>query len=134
VSLHGDHLIVLMVAVTSLGAVAVGVHLLCLPARALPRAGAAVLDVLGLAVVFFVANAALAILVLLAERHLGGRLVSVSLHTTDDLALYVTSLLQAIAFQAWRATRPPGGQSGQTIARTSVPDGRGEGDGPRRPP
>jgi hypothetical protein len=49
-----------------------------------------------------VANAALAMVVLLAERHLGGRLVS--LHTIDDVALYVVSTLQAIAFQAWRAT------------------------------
>jgi hypothetical protein len=106
VSLRADHLVILMVVLTSLGAVAVGVRLLCLPARALPRAGAAVLDVLGLAVVFFVANAALAVVVLLAERHLGGRLVS--LHTADDLALYVVSALQAIAFQAWRAIGPHG--------------------------
>lgn len=99
--LSGDHLIILVVVLTSLGAAAVGVRLLGLPARALPRAGAAVVDVLGLAVLFFVANAALAVLVLLAERHLGARLVS--LHTVDDVALYVISTLQAIAFHAWRA-------------------------------
>ena len=101
--MQSDHLVALVVVLTSLAAAALGVRLLGLPARALPRAGAAVVDVLGLAVVFFVANAALAIVVLLAERHLGGRLVS--LHAVDDVALYVASGLQAIACHAWRGSR-----------------------------
>ena len=99
-SVIADHLLVLVAALTSLGSVVLGVRLLRLPARALPRALGAVVDVVGTAVLFFLANAAVGVLFLLAERHLAGRLVS--LHRLDDVALYVISALQAIVLQAWR--------------------------------
>ncbi len=101
-SVVGDHLVLLTAGLTSIGAVVVGVRLLWLSGRALPAALTTVIDVLGLTLVFCLANGVLGVIVLLAERHLRGQ--QVSLHRVDDIALYVVSLLQAIAFQAWRTS------------------------------
>jgi hypothetical protein len=104
-SVVGDHVVLLTGVVTSVGAAVLGVRLLCLSARALPATLTTVMDVLGLALAFCVANGVLGVIILLVERHLGGG--QVSLHRVDDVGLYVVSLLQAIAFQAWRTSKRP---------------------------
>jgi hypothetical protein len=103
ITLPGDLLLVL-VAITSVLAYVVGVRRLRLSGRTLARALASTLDTLGLALVFFAVNAGLGVTILLAARHLAGRVVT--LHALDDITLMILSALQAIAFQSWRATRP----------------------------
>jgi hypothetical protein len=96
-----DYVLLGLVGVTSALAYGVGAFGLRLSPRALGPALAHLLDVVGLIVVFYLANVAMGALVLVAARHLAHRVVS--LYTLDDIALVVLSLLQAIAFQAWRA-------------------------------
>jgi asparagine N-glycosylation enzyme membrane subunit Stt3 len=96
-----DLLLPFLAVVTSAAAGALGARYLRLPARGLGRALGFLLDVLGLTVVFFAANGAVGIVVVLALRHVMGRFASV--HTIDDVALAVLSLLQALLFQSWRA-------------------------------
>ena len=104
-SLIADHLVLLVTVLTSLGATAIATRLLCLPARVLPAALASLMDILGLAVIFTVTNGILGVLLLLAARHFAHH--PVSLHRVDDIALYVVSILQAIALHAWRTTSRP---------------------------
>jgi len=103
VSVVAEHLVLLTAVLTSIGAIVVGVRVLCLSGRALPATLTTLMDVLGLAVVFCLANGVLGMVAMLAERHLRGQ--QVSLHRVDDVGLYVVSLLQAIAFQAWRGSK-----------------------------
>ena len=64
-------------------------------------------------VIFCLSNGVLGVLVVLVARHVGDR--PVSLHRVDDITLYIVSLLQAVAFHAWRI-------------------GTDQHGGPRRPP
>jgi hypothetical protein len=98
---YNDYLLLGLVGVTSALAYAVGAFGLGLSRRALAPALAHLLDVVGLVVVFYLANVAMGALVLVAARHLAHRVVS--LYMLNDLALVMLSVLQAIAFRAWRA-------------------------------
>jgi hypothetical protein len=64
-----------------------------------------VLECVGLAALFLVANTALGALLTLAIRGLTP--VFVSLYISSDVSLIVLSFLQAIAFQRWREGRRP---------------------------
>ena len=121
-----DHVVLVVTVLTSLAALAVGVRHLCLPGRALTRAVTTVMDVLGLGVIFCVSNGVLGVLVLLVVRHVGDR--PVSLHRIDDIGLYIVSLLQAIAFQAWHSANMRG------LDGTPEPPGLGDGAAERRRP
>jgi hypothetical protein len=123
--LIADHLVLLVTILTSLGAAAIAMRLLSLPARALPAALATLMDILGLAVLFTLTNGVLGVLLLLAARHLANH--PVSLHRVDDIALYIVSVLQAIALHAWRTTRrtppPPDAKTPRRLSpRAVTPD------------
>lgn len=96
-----DYFLLGLVGVTSALAYGVGAFGLGLSRRALGPALAHMVDVVGLIVVFYLANVAMGALVLVTARHLAHR--AVSLYMLDDLALVMLSVLQAIAFRAWRA-------------------------------
>jgi hypothetical protein len=99
----------LLIALTSVGAWAIGARGLGLASRRLGRAGGRMLESLGLIVVFFVANLSVAGLVILTARSVGPRFVS--LYLADDVTLLALSVFQGLAFQAWWEVgrRPPPG-------------------------
>jgi urea transporter len=84
---------------TSGAALLVGVRMLGLRWAALGGALGLVLEAIGLAVVFFVANLVAGISVVIGLRLAG---VFVSVYAMDDLVLAILSAGQAFLFQAWR--------------------------------
>ena len=96
-----EYFLPVLVAMTCALAYAFGAVSLRLSRRALGPALVRVLDVLGLTVAFFAANVVVGAIMLLAARHLAHLVVS--LYTLTDVALTALSLLQAVAFQSWRA-------------------------------
>jgi hypothetical protein len=98
--MEGAELIVLVLAVTSLVALAVGVR------RGVAGFGAAMgttLEVIGATVIFFAANVALGGALVLAARRL--TLVYASLYAVNDISLLIVSLLQALTITLWRVRR-----------------------------
>jgi len=94
----------LLVALTSVAAYLIGVHLLGLSRRGLARAVGRTLELAGLTVVFLVANLAIGLAVVLATRALSMRFVSV--YILNDVSLVVLSALQGIIFGWWRRLTP----------------------------
>jgi len=93
----------LLVALTSLGAFLVGTRRLGLRASGLRRAGHRVLECAGLTVLFLAANLAVGGAVVLGLRVVEGRFVSV--YALNDVTLLGLSALQALAFAWWRRPR-----------------------------
>jgi hypothetical protein len=106
-----DLVVLALVALTSAVAGWLGVRRLGLPGRALGTAAGRLLECVGLAVLFFAANAAAGVLAILAARGLTGRFVS--LYLVGDPVLLGLSWLQAVLFAWWRAasgrSRPSSG-------------------------
>lgn len=92
------------VAATSIGALLAGARALGLPWARLARAVGAVLEAIGLSVLFFAANLAVGVAFVIGMRLLAG--VFISVYAMDDLVLPLLSAGQALVFQAWRATGP----------------------------
>jgi hypothetical protein len=92
--------LVAVLGLTSVAGYLVGTRRLGLARAGLQGAAAAALETIGLAVVFFVANLALAVVPLLAARAWGGWFVSV--YAVDDVIIAVVSLLQSLVFRWWR--------------------------------
>src|SRR3990172_201812 len=93
--------LVLIVALTSLGAYLAATRFAGLRRADLRGAVMEMLECLGLVVLFFLANFAVGTALILGLRALTGRFVSV--YVVDDATLAVLSLLQALVFHRWRA-------------------------------
>jgi hypothetical protein len=89
-----------VVGVTSLAAYLVGVRSVGLSRGSLGTAVWALLECLGTMVVFGVLNLAVAVGLILAERALTGR--AVSLYVLDDIVWVAISLFQAVVYRSWR--------------------------------
>lgn len=89
----------LLLAVTSAIALALGLLLFRLPAPSLRRAGGLTLEILGCGVAFFVLNVALAVCATALLRRVSG---FVSFYASNDLVLLLCSLLQGTIFATWR--------------------------------
>jgi hypothetical protein len=96
--------IVALVAVTSLAAYRVGTRRLALAGSTLRLAALRVVEGFGLTLLFLAANLGLGMAVVLGGRALTGWFVSIYL--LDDGTWVTFSLLQALAFQWWRASSP----------------------------
>lgn len=93
-------LVPLLVALTSSAGYWAGSRRLGLAAGALPAAAGRALEAVGAALLFFAANAALSVLLVLGVRSLTDSFLS--LHELSLWILLVLSLFQALIFQAWR--------------------------------
>jgi len=94
----------LLVAVTTVTAYVIGVHVLGLSRRRLAHAVGRTLELAGLTVVFLVANLAIGLAVVLATRALSTRFISV--YILNDLSLVALSALQGVVFGWWRRLTP----------------------------
>jgi hypothetical protein len=90
--------VVVLAALTSLGAHLLGVRRLGLPPSGVGPAARATLEAVGLAALFLAANLVLAGLAVALGRSVAG---FVSLYAIDDLALAAVSLLQGFLFRWW---------------------------------
>ena len=92
--------LVIIVALTSLGAYVAGTRGMSLRRPELPGALLEALEYLGLAVLFLVGNFALGLAIILGLRALTHRFITV--YMLNDAPLAVLSLLQALVFHCWR--------------------------------
>ncbi len=104
--------LLVLIALTSAGAWAVGARRLGLDPRALGAAAGRLLESLGVIVIFLAANLLVAGLLILTARAVGPRFVS--LYLADDVIVLVLSVLQGLAFQAWRGASPLPPADGRT--------------------
>jgi hypothetical protein len=95
-------LVPVLVAVTSVGAYALGVRRLGLRRDALGAAIGRALECLGLTIAFGAANFALGFGLILATRAVLRGFVSV--YVLNDAVLLILSLVQALVFAWWQAT------------------------------
>jgi hypothetical protein len=95
-----DLFILALAAVTSCAAYLVGRWRLRLTPGGLRSASVRLLECVGLALLFLLANHALGITAIVAARAVTGAFVS--LYLVDDASLVVLSLLQALVFAWWR--------------------------------
>lgn len=93
-------ILLLIVALTSLGGVLLATRRISLRRAALRGALAEALDYVGLAVLFLVSNLVVGTLLIIAYRALSGRFVSVYL--LNDITVAFLSLLQALVLHCWR--------------------------------
>lgn len=96
-------LLVMATALTSLLAVFAGVRYLGLNSRNLPEVAGMALECIGIAVAFAILNIGVASAVVVVTRTLGVGFVSA--YVAGDVVWLVISMLQAVFFQLWRATR-----------------------------
>jgi hypothetical protein len=89
-----------VLALTSLGAVLIGVYRLGLSPEGLRHAAARVVDCIGLGLVFLAVNLGIGGLAVLALRVVTDSFVS--LYTLNDDTILVVSLLQGMIVQWWR--------------------------------
>lgn len=92
--------LIAVLGLTCLGGYLLGTRRLGLSRAGLRGAVAATLEAIGLGVLFFAANLALAVLPILAARAWTDRFVSV--YEMDEVMLAAVSLLQGLAFRWWR--------------------------------
>ncbi len=92
--------ILALVGLTSAGAYLFGLKGLCLSARDCKAAVGRMLECVGVSLVFFALNVAVALPIVLAVRRLTGTFVSV--YFLGDLVWLLLSFLQGITFQEWR--------------------------------
>jgi len=90
----------ILVGITTLGAFLIGVGVIGMSWGSLGRAIGRMLEGVGLALIFFMANVAVGMAVVFAGRLLTGGFVS--LYLANDMTLLVFSLLQGLTFQWWR--------------------------------
>jgi len=92
-----------LVALTSLGAILLEVRRQARPFVSLRAAAARALEATGLTLVFFLANVATGALLTVAARAL--KVTFISIYLSTDVTLLVLSLLQALVYQRWREGR-----------------------------
>jgi len=92
--------LVIIVALTSLGAYVAGTRGMGLRRAELPGALLEALDYLGLAVIFLVGNFTLGLAIILGWRALSRQFFTV--YTLNDATLAILSLLQALVLHCWR--------------------------------
>jgi hypothetical protein len=95
-----DAVLLALLGLTSLALYLVGVRRLGLSPAGFRAACHATLEVVGLGVVFFALNTALAVLAVAAARVVTGGFVS--LYAIDDLTIGAASLLQGLVWRWWR--------------------------------
>lgn len=97
-----------LAVLTSVGAYWIGRRLLGLPAPSLRPALARALQLVGMSVVFFLANLVVGLAVVAVVRGLTPGFLSVYL--LSDVGLPLLSVLQGLVFECWRGggtSRPP---------------------------
>lgn len=92
--------LLVLVALTSIGAYVIGVAGLGLSSRGLRTALGKLLECVGTALCFFLVNIGFAVAVIFLVRSVSGRFVS--LYLVDDVMWLALSLLQGLAFLWWR--------------------------------
>jgi hypothetical protein len=92
-----------LVAFTSLSALGLGALVLRWPAARLAAAGREALEIVGFGLAFFAVNVAIAVAATLVGRRLG---VFTSLYLSNDIVLFLFSLLQGLVFFGWRRSTP----------------------------
>ena len=90
-----------LVALSSVGAYFVGTNRLGLRAQSLLAAGARMLEVVGIALIFGAVNMSIGIIVIIATRTLTHWFLS--LYMANDISLWGLSLLQGLTFYWWRS-------------------------------
>jgi hypothetical protein len=95
--------LLVVAALTSAGACAVGVRWLSLRPDQLRPAVLALCQVAGVAVAFLALNVALGLAIVLLARGVVG--VFVSVYVLDDVYLPLLSVIQAVIFESWRGLR-----------------------------
>jgi hypothetical protein len=91
-----------LAALTSVAAYLLGARRLGLEPARLGAAVGKMLETVGVALIFLVANLLLAVVLVVALRGVTGTFVSV--YVTDDTAWLGLALLQGLVFQWWRAS------------------------------
>jgi hypothetical protein len=94
-----------LAVLTSVGAYWIGRRLLGLPASSLRPALARALQLVGVSVVFFLANLVVGLVVVGAVRGLTPWFLSV--YFLSDVGLPILSVLQGLLFECWRGGTPP---------------------------
>jgi len=89
-----------VVGLTTVAAYLLGTHTLKLERSKLGSAGVEALELVGLAIVFLLANVAAGTCLILGARALSGRFLSV--YWVNDSTLGLLSILQAVVFHCWR--------------------------------
>ncbi|HSF30466.1 MAG TPA: hypothetical protein VLK82_08355 [Candidatus Tectomicrobia bacterium] len=96
-----EQIFILIVAgLTSVGGYTIGVKGLRLLRSELWGALGKTCDCVGLTLIFFLLNIAVAMFAILAVRALSGRFISI--YMASDITVLIMSSLQAITFHAWR--------------------------------
>jgi len=95
--------LLVLTAITSVAAYALGVGRLGLPAGRLLPAVLFVLQLVGMSTLFFLANLGTGLVCVLAVRGTTGPFVSVYL--LNDATLGVLSAVQGVCFECWRTSR-----------------------------
>ncbi len=90
-----------LVALSSVGAYFVGTNRLGLRAQSLLAAGARMLEVVGIALIFGAVNMSIGIVMVIATRTLTHWFLS--LYMVNDISLWVLSSLQGLTFHWWRS-------------------------------
>ncbi len=98
--------LLMLVAITSVGAFWIGCGGFRLHRRGIVRAMGGLLEVMGISLIFFVLNLVVGIAAVFGLRFLTGRYVS--LYLPDDALLPILSLFQGLTFYLWRCW--PGGR------------------------
>jgi hypothetical protein len=91
-----------LVGLTSIGAYYVGARALGLPSAGLGAAIGKMLESVGMILIFLALNLTASVLIVLVVRGATGRFVSA--YATDDAVWLGLSLVQGLAFQAWRGS------------------------------
>jgi hypothetical protein len=95
--------VLILVSLTSVGALVVGTRVLRLRRRDLSAAIGSTLECVGMMLVFFAANLTLGLLAILVGRSLTGAFVSS--YSMSDVALLVVSFVQGLVFYCWHQER-----------------------------
>jgi hypothetical protein len=94
-----------LAGLTSIGAYYVGARALGLPSGRLGAAVGKMLESVGMILIFLAVNLTASVLIVLVVR--GVTSTFVSAYATDDAVWLGLSLIQGLAFQAWRASAAP---------------------------
>jgi len=95
-----------LTGLTSIGAYYVGARALGLSSAGLSAAVGKTLESIGVVLIFLAVNLTTSVLIVLAVRSLTGTFVSA--YATDDAVWLGLSLIQGLAFQAWRGSAAEG--------------------------
>lgn len=95
----GNVFLIVLFSISSVLLAALAVRRLRLPLRTLGRAGSALLQLAGLWLICFLANATIGILAIIAIRTLTP--VFLSIYVLNDPSVVLVSGLQAFVLQAW---------------------------------